>query len=327
MVTRNAVGDAAHPVATREDVLAGRPVSMKWGAIFGGAVAALGIWAMLYSLGLALGLSSVDPNDPSSLKASGIFTGVWSLVAPILALFVGGMVASRGAGVMTKTGGAIHGLVMWGLSVLVGAWLLTSLLSSVLGGVATVGKTAVQAGAGAVGGAVGGVALGADGAVNVAERLGLNMDDALRPVNERLAAEGKPAVTAAQLSEGAKDVVQEGVRQGRFDRELLTSNLAQNTALSRADAEEIATRLETQFQNAKAQVSDRLESAKQTAQTGALKAADATGKAFWGVFFALLLGMVSAIVGATLGVSRRQQAWAADSQGAPLPVGRREAYP
>ncbi len=33
---------------------------IAWGGIFGVAVAALGIWALLYALGLALGLSSID---------------------------------------------------------------------------------------------------------------------------------------------------------------------------------------------------------------------------------------------------------------------------
>ena len=96
-------------------------------------------------LGLAMGLSSIDSNDPgSSLKASSIFTGIWGLIVPLIALFVGGMVASRGAGVTTKMNGALHGLVMWGLTTLAGAWLLTNIISTVVGGVASVGKTSVS---------------------------------------------------------------------------------------------------------------------------------------------------------------------------------------
>src|SRR5687768_3322745 len=34
---------------------------IRWGAVFGGAVASLGIWALLYAFGLAIGLSSIDP--------------------------------------------------------------------------------------------------------------------------------------------------------------------------------------------------------------------------------------------------------------------------
>jgi hypothetical protein len=195
---------------------------------------------------------------------------------------------------------------MWGITVLAGAWLLSSVLSTVLGGVASVGKSAVEAGAGAVAGAAG----QAGGAADLAQSFGLNADDALKPVNDRLKAEGKPAVTAAQLEAATKDVVQQGVREGRFDRQLLVTNLAQNTALSRKDAEEVAARVETQFNAAKAKVGEKVSSAAQTVQTGALKAAEATGKAFWGVFGALFLGMLAALFGAMAGVSKRQRAWA-----------------
>lgn len=291
------------PVRESVQVEVGPPVKMSWGAIFAGAVTSLALWALLYSFGLALGLSTMDPGDPGSARASGIFTGIWSLLSPLIALFVGGMVAGRGAGVTTRLGGALHGLVMWGLTTLAGAWLIANFLSSVVGGVASVGKTAFQAGAGMVTG-------GAGQAGDLAQTFGLDAEDALGPVNERLRAEGKPPVTSAQLQEAARDVVQEGLRQGRFDRELLVSNLAQNTALSQADAEEIAGRVEAQVTEARERVRERISSAAETVQAGALRAADVTGKAFWGVFGALFLGMVSALLGATAGVSRRQRAWA-----------------
>ena len=100
------------------------------------------------------------------------------------------------------------------------------------------------------------------------------------------------------------------MRQGRIERELLVSNLAERSALSRADAEEVATRVETQFNAAKEKMNAQVASAKQSLQEGTLKAADATGKVFWGVFGALFLGMLSAVLGAITGVSKRQRAWA-----------------
>ena len=298
------VGDSAFKV--RGDVLSYPPAKMSWGAIFGGAVAALGVWMMLYALGLALGLSSLDPRNPSSLKSSGAFTGIWGIVTPLIALFVGGMVAGRGAGIVTKLGGAIHGLVVWGLTTIAGVWLLVNLVGSLVGGVAAVGKTAVQAGTGVAVGA----AQNVDQIGKAAQGFGLDVDDALRPVNQRLQAEGKPTVTSEQLRGAATDVVQQGWRQGRVDRALLIASIAQNTGLSRVDAEQIATRMETQFNATKANLGDRLSGAAQSVQTGALQAAETTGKAFWGIFGALFLGLASAIVGATTGVSKRQRLWA-----------------
>src|SRR4051812_11214016 len=102
------------------------PPRLSWSAIFGGTVAALGIWILLYSFGIAIGLSAIDPNQARSLKGSGIFTGLWSLIAPLIALFVGGLVAGRGAGSVTRVGGGTHGLVMWGLTTLAGVFLVMS---------------------------------------------------------------------------------------------------------------------------------------------------------------------------------------------------------
>src|SRR3954451_21808678 len=114
-------------------VLPAKP-RISWGAVFGGAFAALGIWLLLYAFGLAIGLSSVDPNDPGSVKGSGIFTGVWSGVAPLIALFIGGLVAGHLAGIFSRGYGALHGLVMWGLVAVSGAFMVVAIISSVVAG-------------------------------------------------------------------------------------------------------------------------------------------------------------------------------------------------
>ncbi|MBJ6761143.1 hypothetical protein JGU66_10245 [Myxococcaceae bacterium JPH2] len=291
----------------------GTPYKLSWGAILGGAFVALGMWILLYSLGLALGLSSVDPNNPGSARAAGIGTGIWSLLAPLIALFVGGMVASRTAGVVDKAGGALHGAVLWGLTTLAGAVLMGAVLSSLLGAVFSVGKTAV----GATGAAVVGVASQGGQA---AQAFGLNANDAIAPLNQRLREAGKPTVTAEQLQAATRDVVGDAVRAGHLDREMLVTSIAQKTNLSRADAEDVANRVEDQFNVAQG----KAQQVGQQVQHGALKAADQTGHVFWGVFFALLLGLVSAVLGATLGVSKRQRIRA---EGVLTATSRREVYP
>jgi hypothetical protein len=267
---------------------------LSWGAIFGGAVTALGLWILLYVFGLAVGLSSLDPANPHSARSSGIFTGVWALIAPLIALFVGGWVAGRGSSIFTRGQGASHGLVMWGLTTLLGASMVAVVMSAVVGGAVSVGKAAVSAGGGAIGAAVS----GANGAT---KWLGIDANDALGPINERLRAEGKPTITGEQLEAGTRDVAQTAIRQGRVDREALLAAIVQNTGLSRADAEEIGDRVQAQYQGAAAQVQNRLHSAAQKAEVGALKAGDITGKAFWGVFGALLMGLIAAVAGGAAG--------------------------
>jgi hypothetical protein len=271
---------------------------ISWGAIIGGAVTALGVGALLYALGFALGLSAIDPDNPSSFRASSIFTGIWSLVTAFLALFAGGMVASRGAGVYTRSAGAIHGLVMWGLTTIAGALLLFNILTLAIGSAAALGKTAIETGASAVSGTAG-------EAPGLAKALGVNFDDLLAPVNRRLRAEGKPAVTSSQLEAASKDVVGDALRQGRLDRDTLTASIAQKTNLSRADAEDIATRMQDAFNRTVERARVTVQGTASSLQTGALRAAEETGKAFWGVFGALLIGLVSAVLGAIAGTRRR----------------------
>ena len=297
--------------------VAGTPFKLNWGAILGGAFVALGMWILLYSLGLALGLSSVDPGDPGSARSAGIGTGIWSLIAPLIALFVGGYVAARTAGVVDKTGGALHGAVLWGLTTLAGTILMGMAITSLMGAVFNVGKTAV----GAAGSAVSSAASQSGG---VAQAFGLNADDAIAPINQRLRQEGKPTITSDQVQAATKDVVNTAVRTGNLDRNLLVSSIAENTKLSRQDAEEVATRVEQQFNQTKSQVGQQAGQVGQQVQEGALKAADTTGRVFWGIFGALLLGLVSSVLGSTLGVSKRQRIHA---EGAVTPAPRREVYP
>ncbi|HEY7373491.1 MAG TPA: hypothetical protein VIF57_15130 [Polyangia bacterium] len=267
---------------------------LSWGAIFGGAVSALGLWVLLYAFGLAVGLSSLDPANPHSARASGIFTGVWAIIAPLIALFVGGWVAGRGSSIFTRGQGATHGLVVWGLTTLLGASMVALATSAIVGGAFTVGRAAVGAGGSAVGAA-------ASGSGSAARWLGIDANDLLGPVNQRLRAEGKPTVTAQQLEAGTRDVAQTAIRQGRLDRQTLTAAIVQNTGLSRADAEEIANDVQSRYQGVAAQVQSRLREAAGKAETGALKAGDATGKAFWGVFGALALGLIAAVAGGAVG--------------------------
>jgi hypothetical protein len=264
------------------------PTSLRWGAIFGGAVACLGLAVMLNALGLALGLSWIDPQDPNSIRPSSVFSGIWLLVMSLVALFVGGYVAARGAGAISRGFGALHGLVMWGLSVTAGVWLLGNVASAVVKGGAHVGAAAASA-----------VSEGMTASSQLSEmprRLGLTADDLLEPVNQRLRSEGKPEIAAQQLERATRDVLRRAARERRLDREMLTESLTSNTGLSRADAEQVANDAQTRFDAAR----ERLQRDLQETRTSALSAAEQSSKAFWAIFGALLLGMLAALGGALL---------------------------
>jgi hypothetical protein len=278
---------------------------VSWGALFAGAIVALASWILLYAIGLAIGLSSVDPGDMSSAKVAGIGTGIYSLLSPLIALFCGGMVASRLAGLASHKDGALHGVVVWGLTTLAGLMVIGMLLQNIVGATIGLGKSAV--------GAVQDTATAAAAApdTNAGARdtggamaaLGLDYDTLLAPANQRLAAEGLPAVSAEQMKAAVQDAVPQMFLAGSFNREALLNSIAANTALSRAEAEQVALSVEQKFVATKQRVTTQ---AKETA----LAAADTTGKAFWAISAALLLGLISAAAGGAIGTPslRRRRA-------------------
>lgn len=115
-------------------------IELSWRSILAGVVSGLAIWVMLYTLGVAIGMTAIDPSAPNTLQTTGWFGGIWTLVAPIVALFIGGLVAGRGAGAVTRGEGALHGLVTWGLTILIGAWFV----SNVVAGAVSIGTQLSQ---------------------------------------------------------------------------------------------------------------------------------------------------------------------------------------
>jgi hypothetical protein len=289
------VSNASMASSARDVVVVDEPIrlgalELRWAAIIAGLVVALGAWVLLTVLGLALGLSSADPSDPAaSLRSAGAITGIWSLVVPFVALLVGGVVAARTAGVVSRPTAAIHGLVLWGL---------TTIMTVVLLGYVVRGVVTTAAGLGSS--AAGAVASRAPGAADLGESLGLRSGgDILAPVNKALRDAGRPTVTLEQLDAAVRDVLSGGARQGYVDHGLVVTSVARNTRLSPEDADAVAMTIERTVEQKRAEIGQDL-------QVGAAKAADATGKAMWWVFLGMILGLGSSVVGSALGVSRKQ---------------------
>src|SRR3712207_2191167 len=111
----HAIKEAVMAVVTEVASAASSAPKFRWWAVFAGVFVSLGLWVLLYTLGLANGLSSIEPGDMGSARAAGIGTGIWTLIAPLIALCIGGMVGARVAGIIDRASGAIHGAVLWGV--------------------------------------------------------------------------------------------------------------------------------------------------------------------------------------------------------------------
>jgi hypothetical protein len=275
-------------------------------AVFGGLAAATGVWLLLHALGLALGLTQLKLDDSNLARAAGIGTSVWAVAASFIAMFIGGIVTARSAGYLGRGNGAIHGIVLWGATSLAGTLVLASVLGSLASGLASAGS---QAGA---------AALEQSGALTRA--LGVDSDRILEQVNARLTELGKPTITAEQLRTAAQDAAFTAVRRGEFDRDLFVGAVADNTELTERDVREVfagtTQRLEREFAAMRQQMSESAE-----------RVAMATGRVFWGLFALLITSLVGSVLGASTGVSRRQQELVTAGPGVPLGSRPGEAYP
>ena len=283
----------------RETVVDRRQPFLRWSPIFGGAIFAIGLWMLLQVLGMGVGLAAIDTDDAGSLKGAGIGTGIWSIIAPLIAMFVGGLLAGRTSGTRDRKVGAMHASVMWALALGVGLWAMMSLVSTLAGGV---GRVAGAAGS-ATSSVVSGAAKSSDSAMSA---LGIDANDMIGPINERLRKEGKPTITAEQMSATMKALAQRGVRQGHMDREVIVQEVARNTSLSRPDAEDVANDLERKYQEVSTSAGAKLDEVGEKAKHIGLEAADKTGKALLLGGIMMLLSLGAAIAGGALGVPRRR---------------------
>jgi hypothetical protein len=193
------------------------------------------------------------------------------------------LVESWRAGLDRRGDGALHGFVTWALAAVGGAFLLANLVGAVAGGVASVGKSAAKA--------AGGAGASAPQIEQAMRSAGIDANDLVRPINERLRAQGLPAIAPREMEAAGRDVLQRSVRTGIIDQQVIVQSLADNTSLSRSDAQQVAGQVESQLQTARGQLMNQVQSA-----------ADVAGKALWGAFVALALGLIAAIVGGIVGV-------------------------
>lgn len=133
-----------------------RPVitAVRWGAVFAGMVAGVSIYLLLALLGVATGLTAVEPAAAEPVGSVPLWTGIWSFISMLVAAFVGGWVAGRMSGLRRRLDGVLHGLVAWGLTILFAGYIATTAVAGILGGTLNIFGQTLQT-AGQVAGATG----------------------------------------------------------------------------------------------------------------------------------------------------------------------------
>lgn len=250
----------------RETVVDRRQPAVRWSAVFAGAAVAIAAWMLLQLFGSGVALTASDAEELDNVRGIGIGTTAWSVIATLIAMFLGGVLAGRLAGHHERRVAGLHGLLVWAATSIVGFTAISAAVAMMSSGY---GDTFVTPEPG------------------VRDELAR----ALEPANARLRLDGKPQVAVNQLIEAARS--SEAV--DGYDRNLFISRLDERTPLTRPDVEAVVRGLGNR-------APELIASAKRLGahRVQAVKAAERTGCMFLVASFALALGLVAAIGGALL---------------------------
>lgn len=289
------VHDAAF--ARQETAIAGPlRTRLSWPAIFAGVVIAIAIQLVLALLGAGIGLSLVDPVQGSTPSAGGfgIGAGIYWILSTIVALGAGSYAAARVAGVHDRFDGIIHGLTIWGVTLILTLYLVTSAVGGIIGGAfRTVGTVASAAGQG----------VGAT-APTIAKAAGISTDDLQDQASAYLAtAPADPAAMTPQ--EAQKEIVKQlpdlaaGGAKGQDAEDRIVTIVAAQQKISRPEAQQKVDTAKARFVKAK---NDTIATAKSAADSAA---GGAAGTSFT-VVIALLIGAAAAAFGGVAATRRRE---------------------
>lgn len=108
-------------------------MKISWGGVFGGVLAGIGTLMLLSSLGLAIGISTVDLQETSAASI-GTEAAVWTALTLLVALFVGGWASTRLSMLWERTTALFEGVLVWVMSMTLILYLAANGIGLVSGG-------------------------------------------------------------------------------------------------------------------------------------------------------------------------------------------------
>ena len=107
---------------------------IDWGAVIGGTLVAIATGFALTLLGVAIGVTSLNPFAPASEQAPGwtVAGGLWVAFANLVAIQLGAFVAARAARWPDHHNGMLQGAVVWALSFAIALGILGAGVAGIL---------------------------------------------------------------------------------------------------------------------------------------------------------------------------------------------------
>jgi hypothetical protein len=287
---------------------------IKWSAVFAGWVVGLALQMVLMLLGLGFGAWAIDFRENNPAEGLPMGAAIWTGVSMLLAAFTGGYVTSRLSGLASRADGLYHGVVVWGVNWLIFAWLTTTAMSAMIGGVfSTLGST-LQA----VGQGVSGVASSAANKLgDKLEQVSWSPEELRKQIESILAASRKPELQPGQVRQDAERVTgaaQSGApvnqvgeaalgelssKLAAFDQEAAVNIMVNKMGMSREQANQVIQATIGALQPIQRTVQDTVSKVKQQSAELGTEAVDRMGTiALWlGILAIITLGL-SALGGA-----------------------------
>src|SRR5512132_1953266 len=226
------------PVGSVETAAIGARSYVDWSAIIAGAVLASAIAFVLLTFGSAIGLTVTSPFKGEGLPGTALAVAIalWVLAVEIFSFIAGAYLAGRlrrrisdATESEAEMRDAWHGLLVWALGTLIGAYLAASALSGVARGGAEAARTAGSS-------AVVATTPGAPGtAATASDPLGYVADKLLRSETYAVTTTGPEASRAEVVRILAAGAVSGEVPAD--DRAYVAQLVAARTGLSQSDAE------------------------------------------------------------------------------------------
>jgi ElaB/YqjD/DUF883 family membrane-anchored ribosome-binding protein len=185
-----------------------------------------------------VGVTSIKPDpgeETPDVKTMGMAAALWIAASALIALFTGGWMAARFAGLPDTTDGVLHGLMVWGVTMLISSILMFSAMGRLLSGMGYILGESLRLMTDAASAAVSGMSAVAGGAASVAASAAgtaaRGMTDAGRKVADEA---GMPDMSeATNTLERAREQLMGEVRQYMRDAGIMpekASQTAQQTA-------------------------------------------------------------------------------------------------
>lgn len=200
---------------------------VSWGAVLAGAAASCALTLLLISFGIGMGLSVVSPWTQSGVSSTTfeIGTGLYFIVMAMISSSVGGYLAgrlrSRWVGIQVAEVGfrdTAHGFLAWAVASVLGAMLLASPASSLIGA-ATSGATQAAVSS------------------NQSTPVDGYVDQLLRPDNPSAQTQANPSDIRAELVRLFTASFREHSDLSSPDQQYVAKVVAARTGLSQPDAQ------------------------------------------------------------------------------------------